>query len=135
MQYFTMIYGVIDTKHNIVRLSQAGHPSPVFIDAGAKAKLIGSGGYPVGMIGNADYDEHRVPFSRGDRLFIYSDGVTECVNADGQEFSAERLLSALDASRALPLNDVLSRLKLTLENWKGSREYTDDVSFFAVERR
>lgn len=134
MQYFTMIYGICDTRSNKLRLSQAGHPSPVFVEVGAKAKLIGQGGYPVGMISNVDYDELRIHFKRGDRLFIYSDGATECTNADGQAFSLEKIISALETWRDLPLKEIVSRLKLALENWKGSNDYTDDVTVLAIEK-
>jgi sigma-B regulation protein RsbU (phosphoserine phosphatase) len=134
MQYFTMIYGICETGSNELSLSQAGHPSPVFVERGGKAAFIGNGGYPVGMISNADYDEKRIDFKRGDRLFIYSDGVTECMNADGRAFSSEEIIRLFKTSSDLPLKEILSRLKLALENWKGSIDYTDDVTVLAIER-
>lgn len=134
MQYFTMIYGVIDAKSDILRITQAGHPPPIYIQRGTKATFIGSGGYPVGMIADADYEEQMIDFKAGDRLFIYSDGVTECTNIKKEQFSEEYLVEVLEEWKNLPLNELLSRLETGLINWKGSRDYEDDVTLLAIER-
>ncbi len=134
MQYFTMIYGVIDARNDKIRMTQAGHPSPIYVQRGAKATFIGTGGYPIGMISDVDYDEQVIDFKAGDRLFIYSDGVTECTNANKEQFSEEYLVEILEEWKNLPLKELLSRLEQRLINWKGSRDYEDDVSLLAIER-
>ncbi len=134
MQYFTMIYGVIDAKNDKISMTQAGHPSPIYVQRGAKATFIGTGGYPIGMITDVDYDEQLIDFKAGDRLFIYSDGVTECTNAKKEQFSEEYLVEILEEWKNLPLKELLSRLEQMLISWKGSRDYEDDVSLLAIER-
>ena len=134
MQYFTMIYGVIDARNDKIRMTQAGHPSPIYVQRGAKATFIGTGGYPIGMITDVDYDEQMIDFKAGDRLFIYSDGVTECTNPNKEHFSEEYLVEILEEWKNLPLQELLSRLEQRLINWKGSRDYEDDVSLLAIER-
>lgn len=134
MEYFTMIYGVIDAKNGKIRMTQAGHPSPIYFQYGAKAKFIGTGGFPVGMISDVDYDEQVIDFKTGDRLFVYSDGITECTNTQKEQFSEEYLVQVLEKWKHLPLKELLSRLEQLLIDWKGSRDYEDDVSLLAIER-
>ena len=134
MEYFTMIYGIIDARSDRITMSQAGHPSPIYVQRGAKATFVGTGGFPVGMITDVEYEEHTIDFKVGDRLFIYSDGVTECTNAKNKQFSDEYLVNVLEEWKNLPLKELLIGLEQRLINWKGSRDYEDDVSLLAIER-
>jgi len=132
MQYFTMIYGVINTKYNRLTLTQAGHPSPIHISRG-RATLIGTGGFPVGMLPDLDYEEHSISLSPGDRLFIYSDGLTECTNNISEAFSEKRLLKLLEGWSHISLKETIKRLKNTLSLWNENKVLEDDISLLALE--
>ena len=134
MQHFTMIYGVIDTTAHRLVLSQAGHPSPIFLRRGEKASVVGDGGYPVGMMPDISYEEEVLELKPGDRLCIYSDGVTDCFNADQRQFSQEKLVAYLEQRRHLPLRQILPDLKATLDQWTGGRDFHDDVTLLAIQR-
>ncbi len=134
MQYFTMVYGIIDTRNGKVRITQAGHPSPIFLSRNTKGTLVGTGGFPVGMLPDVDYKEQTVDLSPGDRLFVYSDGVTECTNSKMEQFSEEQLIRLLEEWKYLPLREVLSRLEQRLNLWKDNGEFKDDVSLLAIEK-
>lgn len=133
MQYFTMVYGLFDAKSNVLKISQAGHPPPIILKRGQRVSLVGDGGFPVGMLPGLEYDEVEFVFGQGDRLFIYSDGITECTNSQQEQFSVERLVYHLEEYRDLPLSDLLFRLKNDLRDWRGNAEFEDDVSILAVE--
>ncbi len=133
MQYFTMVYGLIDPEQAILRLAQAGHPSPILVTSDGDVRRLGSGGFPVGMLPELDYEEVEVDFQPGDRLFVYSDGITECTDAQRQQFSEARLVYHLEKYRHLPLGELLQRLKNDLYAWRGSHEFEDDVSLLAIE--
>ena len=110
MFYFTIVYGIVDRARGRLSLTQAGHPSPIFIKRGGDASLLGKGGFPVGMLKDVEYDEISIDFTRGDRLLLYSDGVTECSNQDGLPFSTERLVGFLEESHQRPLKELMSDL-------------------------
>jgi len=132
MQYFTMIYGVIDKRDGRTVMTQAGHPPPVYLKKGAKAVLIGSGGYPVGMFPDLDYEEEEIYLNKGDRLIFYSDGITECLNKKGEQFSVERLINLLEQEQDLPLGGLLKKTEKSLKEWKGEGEFEDDVTLLAL---
>jgi len=134
MQHFTMIYGVIDTTAHRLVLSQAGHPSPIFLRRGEKASVVGDGGYPVGMMPDIRYEEEVIELKSGDRLCIYSDGVTDCFSSDQRQFSQEKLVAYLERRRHLPLRQILPDLKATLDQWTGGRDFQDDVTLLAIQR-
>ncbi len=132
-QYFTMIYGLLETRSLMLRFSQAGHPNPLLIQKGCHMRVLGSGGSPVGILPQAEYDSIQVQLDPGDRLVLYSDGVTECANPTGDLFGEQRLRRYLTQAGAKPLGEMLGGLETEIEVWRGKREFDDDISLLALE--
>ena len=126
--YFTMIYGVIDTYAKQIDLCQAGHPHPVFVRAGKAAEFIVSGGLPVGVLDQANYESVQLGYASGDRLFLYSDGIVECESPEGEMFGNERLREFIEHNRHLKACDVMRELDETIRCWHGSDDFEDDIS-------
>ena len=133
MQYFTMIYGITNTVNGQTKITQAGHPSPIHLKRDGSTSFIGDGGYPVGMLPYVDYDEHNVQLNKGDRLILYSDGITECTNDEKEPFALERLMELLECGKDLSLQELLARIKQNLQQWKGDDKFEDDVTLLAME--
>jgi serine phosphatase RsbU (regulator of sigma subunit) len=130
--YFTMIYGLLDVHTRRLRFTVAGHPAPILATAGGQPKRLDVSGFPIGMIGTAEYDESVIELQPGDRLFLYSDGVTEETNAQGEEFGDERLLSVIAEGQALGLKDAVESLVRRVIAWRGEDHLRDDVSILAI---
>ncbi len=133
VQYFTIVYGIIDNRDGRTLITQAGHPSPIFVRHGNKASFIGSGGYPVGLLPNVEYEEEEVYLQKGDRLIIYSDGITECNNNERKQFSIERLLKLLEEGQDHALRDLMVTIEQRMRLWKGNDEFEDDITLLAME--
>jgi sigma-B regulation protein RsbU (phosphoserine phosphatase) len=133
-KYFTMIYGVVNRHDGMVCFTQAGHPHPVYQPYGGEPKLIGSGGLPVGLLHDAQFSESCQQLLRHDRLFLYSDGIIECQNPSGETFGAERLLALLARYRDLPLNMLMRKTGEALYQFKGSDDFSDDMSLLVIQR-
>ena len=69
----------------------------------------------------------------GDRLYCYSDGISECMDPDDQPFSMDRLVGHLQQSCHRPLPDTLVDLRSSLQDWRQGRPFDDDVSLIAIE--
>jgi sigma-B regulation protein RsbU (phosphoserine phosphatase) len=133
--YFTMIYGNLDLRSGRVTLTQAGHPRPVWLHkAQGCTEMVGGGGFPVGMLPEVTYDAITLDLEPGDRLFLYSDGVTECVNDSGELFSEQKLRQLLEGSAHLPTAQVAEQVGRTLRDWKGDDNHQDDITLLIVER-
>ncbi len=130
--YFTMIYGIIDTHNHIVELSQAGHPNPVFLPLNGAAQFIGDGGFPIGLSEAAAYERITLRYNPGDHLVLYSDGITECQNMQGEMFGTERLLSCLEAHKSQPTQLITKALNTLIQEWHGNHPYDDDISMLIL---
>ena len=126
-------YGIMDTRDGSAKLTQAGHPSPILLQNGQKTSLIGTGGYPVAMQPDVDYEEDEIHFNKGDRLILYSDGITECTNNKKDQFSVERLIELTEQGRNLPLDKLMTKVQQSLRQWKGDDKFEDDVTLLAME--
>ena len=131
--YFTMVYGVIDTRLHTIDLCQAGHPNPIYLPLEGTAQFIGDGGFPVGITTLAEYESIRLNYSAGDRLFFYSDGITECMDMNHEMYGPERLLAFVNETRELPITEVLARLEQHMRLWRGNDQFEDDISVLALE--
>jgi phosphoserine phosphatase RsbU/P len=127
-QYFTLAYAEIDLATGHVALVQAGHPHPAIIRAGGDVEFIGSGGLPIGLFPDAGFDRVEVRLYPGDRLFLVSDGVTECPDPSGVELGNEGLATILRANAGLADQALLDALVWDLSAWTGGADFRDDVS-------
>jgi sigma-B regulation protein RsbU (phosphoserine phosphatase) len=89
-RFVTLVYGVLDPSTRTVTFANAGHLHPLFIDADGARFLDTECGMPLG-IGTGCYSETQVTLSEGSRLVFYSDGITEAVNANGEEYGLDQL--------------------------------------------
>jgi len=132
-RYFTMIYGVLEIRSSKLRLAQAGHPSPILVRRGGEPILVGNGGMPVGLWPEIEFDCLDFVVAPGDRLLLYSDGVTECVSKGGETFGEARLLAFLREHPSPSLDELLDGLLAKITSWAGTSEFTDDVSLLALD--
>jgi phosphoserine phosphatase RsbU/P len=132
-RYFTMVYGLFDTGSSTLSLAQAGHPGPILIRNGGEIRVLGSGGMPVGLWPDIEFDCFDVAASHGDRLLLYSDGVTECMNKQGEAFGQRRLLAYLEQRATQRLDDLLEGLLIEIKAWRAAPDLGDDVSLLAIE--
>ena len=131
--YLTVAYGDIDLTTGRVVMVQAGHPHPVIQRSDGRVEFLGNGGLPIGLLEGAEYTSFEAELRPGDRLFLYSDGITECPDDAGAEFGEDglkRLLGKLANARGL---SFLDSLQWELAQWAGSDEFGDDVSGALLE--
>ncbi|MDZ4134354.1 MAG: fused response regulator/phosphatase, partial [Paracoccaceae bacterium] len=109
-QYFTLAYAEVDLRTGRVWLVQAGHPHPALIRADGRVEYLGNGGLPIGLIPEAEYERIEAQLFPGDRLFLVSDGVTECPTPDGEELGEDGLTRILAANHHMGNEALLDAL-------------------------
>ncbi len=134
-QYFTLAYAEVDLTTGACTLVQAGHPHPMILRKDGGVEQLGDGGLPIGLIDGASYSQTTARLSPGDRLFLVSDGVTECPSPDGEELGTEGLRDLLLQSAVLPSADLLEALVWDLHNHAGGADFPDDVSGILFDYR
>jgi sigma-B regulation protein RsbU (phosphoserine phosphatase) len=131
-QFFTILYGVLNVRTGDFRYASAGHPGPVWLPRGGTPTVLDAAGFPIG-VGEPDYRERQIVLGSGDRLYVYSDGVTEAQSGDGGQFGPERLVEVLARCAGGPLEDGLTALLQEVQHWSGGVRLRDDFSALAVE--
>ncbi len=139
VSYFTMIYGVIDLATGEGRLCQAGHPTPFIVTPEGEARTVGNGGAPVGLMPDLCWTDVNFSLAAGERLCLFSDGITECENLVGEQFGQMRLQASLQAGAGLTLNELLPQFARHLVHWRSGENkeplaMADDVSLLVIER-
>lgn len=132
-QYFTMVYGAYDGSEGHFRYVVAGHPSPLLLRRGEPPVELPGRGLPIGMIESASYRDETVSLGPGDRIYFYTDGVTEAQDTAEVEFGPARLMAEIERTRALPLLEGLELLADAVRRWTDGSP-RDDVSLLAIER-
>ncbi len=133
--YFTLLLAIADLDTGTVTLTQAGHPNPAVLRRSGEVEYFGSGGFPVGLIEEAQYDEFEIALEPGDRLFLMSDGFTECEDESGAQLGEEGLSKMLMKCRDLRGEAFLEALVWDLQEHAGSQDFGDDVSAILMEYR
>lgn len=134
MHYFTIAYGIINSRTGAVTMAQAGHPPSLWLksSSGAVEKITCSG-VPIGMMPSMTYENVTVQLQPGDRLFLYSDGVTECENSEGAMFGEARLVALLEDTFSDSIEAVIGRVEQDIINWTGADVFEDDVTYLILE--
>jgi phosphoserine phosphatase RsbU/P len=132
-RYFTMVYGVFDTRTSMLRLAQAGHPGPILVRKNGEIRALGSGGMPLGLWAEIDFDCFEIQAEPGDRLILYSDGVTECTNPNGETFGEQRVLASLEGCGVLTLDGLVAFLLAEIKAWHAVPTFADDIALLAIE--
>lgn len=136
-EYFTMAYGTVDLYTGEVALVQCGHPHPLVLRRDGRAEFLGCGGMPIGLLPDLVCDQFETRLEVGDRLLLYSDGITECRTSRGDMLEEEGLLRLI--ARGLPdrtgrefLDDLFWNLTQEMPPGSGLE---DDVSAILLEYR
>ena len=132
--YATIAYGIIDRRSGDGEIVLAGHPPPLVLRKSGTIDTLQPGGLPFGMFQGPDYQSQVLQLGPGDRLILYSDGVTECGNQAGEQFGLERMQAALAASAGDHRSRMTRELEAQLQQWSGALNFEDDVSLLVLER-
>ncbi len=131
--YFTIAYGVLNTKTREFRHVSAGHPPGVHVPRGGKPAFLEGDGFPVGWMDDVEYEEHRLELAPGDRLFLYSDGVNEALSPSQELYGGDRLLANVETHASSPIADGVNALFEATCAWSLPNGPHDDVSILGLE--
>jgi sigma-B regulation protein RsbU (phosphoserine phosphatase) len=133
--YFTMIYAVLNVKTGDMHYCSAGHPPLVWLhNDSKKAELIGHDNFVVGAFDFVDYQSSQIKLSPGDKIWVYSDGITEAENKQAtKQFSENGLRKSIMDISSHPTHLQTELLVNRVRTWQESNTFEDDVSVLAVE--
>ena len=128
--FVTLFLGVLDLSTGLLRYCNAGHDRPVLVGDSVE-ELPALANVPVGVFDDVTYQEQEAMVAPGSLLFLYTDGVTESMDAGRRQFGRERLLAALAASPRKP-EALIRAVGADIRAFAGEAEQSDDLTMLAV---
>jgi serine phosphatase RsbU (regulator of sigma subunit) len=133
-KYATVFYATV-SESGQMQWSNAGHCTPILVRPDGRLRTLQTTGLPLGMLEVASYSVESVQLEAGDKVVIYSDGVTEAENVEGQFYGAERLRLLLRANAAASCGQIHDKLLASINEHAEGALMGDDVTLVVVEYR
>jgi sigma-B regulation protein RsbU (phosphoserine phosphatase) len=132
--YFSMFCGVLDTKSGHLEYCQAGSPAPFYVEHTGVTRMIGDGGFPVGMLPVASYENASLTMEYGSTLVMCSDAATEAENKRNEQFGTDRLQEIVATIPTTGIAGLPEKITIALSAWRGGKKLEDDLTIVALER-
>lgn len=132
-KFFTISYLLLEPKTGRLRYSTGGHPPPLLVRTDNRLERLSAGGSLVGLGGLVPYEEAELVLNPGDRLYLYSDGVTEHEALTGEMYGEMRMIEFLSRQRRNSLKETADSFILELQNFGDGAAPKDDVSLLCIQ--
>lgn len=126
--FVTCWLGILTFSTGELKFVNAGHPNPVLYHKGEFSYVVTKPNFVLGGMEGIPYKEHTITMEKGDRLFIYTDGVTEATDAHETLFGEDRLLQAMKGTENLTAPQTLVSVRRSIDDFVGEAEQFDDIT-------
>jgi sigma-B regulation protein RsbU (phosphoserine phosphatase) len=133
-KFATLFYGILDGAAHTLTYANAGHNYPLLCRGGADPVRLELGGLVLGCLEEFSYNEETVSLGAGDTLLVYSDGITEPIDANEEEFGEGRLAEILRSRRADTASDLIGRILESVHAHTGENPQMDDMTLLVIKR-
>ncbi len=134
-QFVTALYGILDCATGDFDYARAGHEPPLLLTADGVRRLPHGPGMALGIWEDITLDVGRVRLTPGSSLLLFTDGMTDCRDPQGEAFGLERIEESFLALRGLPSQEVCDRLLKTLLDYQQGANQDDDVTLVAIHAK
>lgn len=133
--FVTVFYGIININTGEINYCNAGHNPPYVLKHDGKVEPLPTmGDCMVGAIDGLPYHEATLQLEKGDALVMYTDGVTEAMNIDYQQFGEERLEETLEDVAMHNCQEMVDAIKSDVAAFAGEAEQSDDITVLTLKR-
>jgi len=130
-RFITLFYAQLDVATRRLRYVNAGHNPPMVMHADGSHERLQEGGGVLGVFEEQSFGLGVVDLAPGDRLVLFTDGVTEASNSEGEEFGDRRLVSLLEEKRGLPAAALREKIAAAISEFSGGH-LTDDATLLVL---
>ena len=133
--YVTFFYATFDPASQLLTYVNAGHNPPLYLraDADSEFRQLTSGGLVAGAFEHAAYEQETVQMRRNDLLFLYTDGLSEALNVEGEEFGESRIMDTLKTIATLSADQIRDVVARRVKEWCAGMSLYDDLTFVVMK--
>jgi sigma-B regulation protein RsbU (phosphoserine phosphatase) len=129
-KFVTFLYGILDGQTRTFRHCNAGHPCPILLSGGS-IRVLEQGGAVLGVFPDWKYEDSTVELRAGDRLFLFTDGITEASNPNGQEYEDASIAAFAKANGTLTANELNTQLLEQVSAFCNA-QFQDDATLLVI---
>lgn len=133
--FATFFYGVLDPENGELEFANGGHDSPLlFREGNNKPERLEPTGMLLGVREHSDYGNSSVTLSGGELLVLYSDGITEAMNSEEEEFGIDRLVEVAGENRQKTASEIVRAVLEAVEKHAGETSQSDDITLMVIKK-
>jgi PAS domain S-box-containing protein len=132
--FVSLFYGILDTRTHALCYASAGQDMPILFSAGHKPTLLRTRGIALGIKEDVSYEKGEISILPGDRLLIYTDGVSEAMNEKMEEFGKERLQGLVQRTEGGSAAGLIERILAAVEAHVHDATQYDDMTIVLLQR-
>ena len=132
--FVTALIAQMDCDRGVLTYCNAGHFPPILFRQDGDVQLLETGGPLLGALQGAEFASGELTLEPGDTLVVYSDGVVECRNPEGEEFGLDRLIAALPRAKQHSAHGTLMMLLAVVQEFANGYPMSDDMSLTLIQR-
>jgi sigma-B regulation protein RsbU (phosphoserine phosphatase) len=133
-KFATLFYAILNKKTNEITYCNAGHNEPFLYSSENKLSKLSVGGMIAGVMPSFPFEEETITFQKGELLILFSDGITEAMNSDEEEFSEKRLEEVIMNNRNEPSEKLIEVILKEVANFTGNSPQMDDMTLVVIKR-
>ena len=139
--YATLVYARLHMETGALTSVNAGHNYPIVIRRDGSVTRLEKGGsvvgmYPADILADiAEYQQETVQLHSGDTLLLYTDGVTDAVDPNGEQFEEQRLHNLAKGIRHACANEICTKIRDTVAEFQGDAKQFDDLALLVLKRK
>jgi sigma-B regulation protein RsbU (phosphoserine phosphatase) len=130
-KFVTLFYGVLDAEERTLQFTSAGHPRPILTNASGGVTHLDNGGAVLGVFPKWKYEDSLVQLASGDRLVLFTDGITEAARANGEQFGEEGLIQIVTRLAGEPPSKLSADLLAAVKSFCESH-LQDDATLLTI---
>ena len=135
MMFVTLVYALFDPETGMLTYANGGHCNPLVVHPdGSSTELALTGGVALGVMPDLEYQEVSTTLSPGDTLILYTDGVSEAMNAESEEFGVERLQQIFANHPPTSAQAAIEAIMQGVSDFAGGTPQSDDVTCLVLRR-
>jgi len=132
-KYFTITYLILDVNEALIHYSNAAHPYPILMRRDGTLELLDKGGTIIGLGGVIPFEEGQKQVEPGDKLVIYTDGIVDYQDKEGEFFGQERFHDVLHQLRGRPIAEVVDGVIDAIMDYGDHHSPQDDITLLGLE--
>jgi len=130
----SVFYAILDPQAGTLTYANGGHNPPLLIRHSGQAEPLRARGVVLGIVEHIELEEKHVTLETGDLVVLYTDGVTDAINADEEEFGLARLTEVIQRMRERSPSDIIATINSEVMAFVGDVPQFDDFTLVVLKR-